>query len=184
MDRRTEVVLGLVAILSYVVHAWHHVSRGQGENVLWICHLAALAIGIAFLARSPLLNAIGFLWLTVGVPCWLLYLATGGELLVGAVLTHGLGFVLGLVGIRRYGLPAGAWWKAIAALLAVYGLTRAVTSPAENVNLAFAVWPGWESRFPSHVVYIAVLTTASAAVFAAEAWALRLSGIAGPAGER
>jgi hypothetical protein len=184
VDRRLEVVLGLLCFVSYAVHGWHYVARRQEANLLWFCHLAALAIGLGLLVRSPTLNAVGFLWLCVGTPCWLLYLASGGELVAGSVLTHGVGLAAGAVGLRRLGLPAGAWWKALVALAIVHALSRVVTPPAENVNLAFAVWSGWESWFPSHVVYLARLTTVSAAVFLAVTWALRTSGFAPPALER
>jgi hypothetical protein len=182
--RRAEVALGLLSLASFAVHAWHFVVRRQEANLLWFCHLAALAVGVALLARAPTWNAIGLLWLCVGIPCWLLYLASGGELMAGSVLTHGVGFGAGLFGVRRLGLPAGAWWKAVLALALVFALTRAVTPPAANVNLAFAIWPGWETWFPSHVAYIAVLTVASIAVFVAVTWTLRRSGFAAPTGER
>lgn len=176
--RRTEITLALLCVLAYVVHGWHYLERRQMENMLWFCHLAALAIGLALLVRSPTLNAVGFLWLCMGTPCWFVYLATGGELLVGSILTHGVGLAAGAYGLRHMGLPAGAWWKALLALAAVHALTRVVTPPAENVNLAFAVLSGWKSRFPSHVVFLAVLTAIAAAVFVAVSWAVRRSGFA------
>lgn len=178
LGRRTEVALGLLAIFSYGVHGWHYIARRQEANLLWFCHVAALAVGIALLVRSPTLNALGFLWLCIGTPCWLLDLAAGGELFLGSTMTHVVGLAAGLVGLRRLGLPPGAWWKALLALAAMYALTRAVTPPAENVNLAFAVWPGWESWFPSYPLYILFLTAVSAAVFGAVSWALRMSGFA------
>ena len=171
-SRRTEIALGLCGVLAYGVHATHYVPRRQEENLLWFCHLAALGIGIGLLVRSPTLNAIGLLWLTVGTPCWFLYLAGGGTLLPGAVLTHSA-LLLALFGVRRLGWPNGAWWKALLALAGVFVLTRLITPPAANVNLAFAIWPGWERFFPSHGVYLAVLTVSSALVFLAVSRALR-----------
>lgn len=175
-SRRTETVLGLCGVIAYGVHAAHYVPRRQEENMLWFCHLAALFIGIALLVRSPTLNAIGLLWLTVGTPCWLLYLAGGGPLLPGAVLTHSA-LLLGLFGVSRLGLPRDAWWKALFALAGVFVVTRLVTPPAANVNLAFAVWPGWERLFPSHAVYLVFLTATSAAVFLGVSHVLRRSSL-------
>jgi hypothetical protein len=176
-SRRAEIALGLCGMLAYGVHATHYVSRRQEENLLWFCHLAALCIGMALLVRSPTLNAIGLLWLTVGTPCWFLYLASGGPLLPGAVLTHGA-LLLSLFGVRRLGWPRDAWWKALLALAGVFALTRLVTPPAANVNLAFAIWPGWEPFFPSHAVYLVCLTVLSAAVFLAVSFALHGSSLA------
>jgi hypothetical protein len=181
--RRAEIALGLLSLFAYAVHGAQFVVRRQEANLLWFCHLAAVAIGAALLARAPTLNAIGLLWLCVGIPCWLLYVASGGELLAGSVLTHGVGLFAGFFGVRRLGLPKGAWWKAVLALIGVFALTRAVTPPAENVNLAFAVWPGWEPWFPSYLAYIAVLTAAATAVFLLVTWTLRRSGFAARAHE-
>jgi hypothetical protein len=175
--RRAEIAVGLSMVLSYVFHAGRYVLLRQAEDGLWFCHLAALAIGTALLVRSPLLNAIGLLWLTVGIPSWALYLASGGRLLAGAVLTHVGGAAAGLFGVRRLGLPPGAWWKALLALVAVHFLTRLVTPPPANVNLAFAVWRGWEDRFPSHSLYLLLLTGASALWFFCATQALRRSGL-------
>lgn len=182
--RRLEVFLGLLCLFAYAVHGWHYVQRRQEANLLWFCHLAALAVGLGLLLRAPTLSAVGFLWLCVGTPLWLLDLASGGEVSVGSILTHGAGLGAGAFGLRRLGLPSGAWWKALVALVAVHALTRVVTPPAENVNLAFAVWTGWEPWFPSHLAYIALLTTVSGLVFLAVSWAARRSGLAPPGLDR
>jgi hypothetical protein len=175
LSRRWEIALGLFGVLAYGVHAAHYVPRRQEENLLWFCHLAALGIGIALLVRSPTLNAIGLLWLTVGTPCWFLYLAGGGPLLVGAALTHSA-LLVSIFGVRQLGWPRDAWWKALLALAGVFGLTRLVTPPAANVNLAFAIWPGWERFFPSHPAYLLFLTAVSAVVFLAVSRAMHASG--------
>ena len=178
IDRRPEIVLGLSCLFSYALHGWHYVERQQAANLLWFCHLGALAVGLGLILRSSTPNAVGLLWLCIGTPCWLLDLFSGGEVVVGSVLTHVVGLAAGVFGLRRLGLPPGAWWKALAALAAVYAVTRAVTPRAENVNLAFAVWPGWETWFPSYVAYIAFLVSVAAAVFLAVCWAVRASGFA------
>jgi hypothetical protein len=181
VSRKTEIALGLCGLLAYGVHAAYYLPRRQGENLLWFCHLAALGIGVALLMRKPTLNAIGLLWLTVGTPCWFLYLAGGGALLPGAVLTHSA-LLLSLLGVRQLGLPRDAWWKAVLALVVVFAVTRLVTPPAANVNLAFAIWPGWERFFPSHLVYLTFLALVSGATFFAVSRGLRRSGLA-PAAE-
>jgi hypothetical protein len=51
------------------------------------------------------------------------------------------------------GLPGGVWWKALLALALLQEVCRWVTPAAANVNLAFAIYPGWERWFPSHLAY-------------------------------
>jgi hypothetical protein len=54
-------------------------------------------------------------------------------------------------------LPRHAWWQAVLAFLALQQVCRWLTPPAANINLAFAVWQGWEARFPSYPAYLAML---------------------------
>lgn len=157
--------LGLVAALFYAVHAGWHVAHGRPEDTVWACHLAALAVGGGLMARAPALCGIGVLWLSLGVPLWIIDLAGGGEFIVTSPLTHLGGLAIGLWGIRRLGMPRGLWWKAVAALLTLVGLSRLATPAASNVNLSYHVPPGWESIFPHHGLYILLLTAVSAGVF-------------------
>jgi hypothetical protein len=165
LRRGTRLAAGFLAIFFYMARASLYLATGEPYNLLWSCHLACLLVGFGFLLSSPTLNAIGFLWVTVGLPFWFLDLATGGRFMPSSLLTHFGGFALGFFGIRTLGMPAGAWWKAILALAGLQLLTRAVNSPAGNVNLAFGVWSGWEPWFPSHGVYLLMLGALSAAVF-------------------
>ena len=93
------------------------------------------------------------MWLALGLPLWVVELATRGGSEPTAALTHIGGLVIGLVGIRKLGLAGPVWWKATAAL-ADPPFHLPLGCPVDaNINLAFAVWPGWEPYFPSHGVY-------------------------------
>ena len=74
-----------------------------------------------------------------------------------AALTHIGALVLGIYGVRILGWPRGAAWKAAAAYLALWAVTRLATPASANINLAFRVYPGWESRFPSYPLYFGTL---------------------------
>jgi hypothetical protein len=168
-DRKRLPALGIAAVAFYAAHATTYLLRRQPENLLWVCHLGALAVGVGLIAGWPTWNAVGAFWLVLGVPLWIYDLSRGGEFIATSTLTHGGGLAVGAFGLRRIGLPRGAWWKATAALAGANLLCRAVTPPGENVNLAHAVYRGWESAFPSHFVYLVCLL----ALFAAVAWALQ-----------
>jgi hypothetical protein len=150
-------VLGLLAIACYGIHAATHLGRGEPQDLLWACHIAALLVGIGLLTGSATLNVIGLLWSCFGTPLWLLYLLTGGELIEASFLTHGAALILGTIGVRRLGMPRAAAWKATAAFALLWIATRALTPRSANVNLAFSVYDGWESWFPSYPIYLAML---------------------------
>ena len=152
-----RTALGVAAVSFYAVHAGQYLLRRQPENVLWICHLGALGVGVGLLLRQANIVAVGTLWLLVGLPLWLTDLRSGGEFIPTSLLTHVGGLVAGLVGLRQLGLPRGLWWKAVAASVPVLIVSRLLTPPSANINLSHRVHPGSESLFPSHPLYIATL---------------------------
>jgi hypothetical protein len=171
-----------LALAFYAVHAGHHLSRGHPEHLLWMCHLGVLIVGAGFALRSPALNAIGFAWLCIGDLLWLLELAGGGEFLPTSLLTHVGGLALGAFGVARFGMPRDVWWRAALAFAALQLFCRFVTPPAANVNVAHAVWSGFESVFPSYPVYAALLLAGLAAGFlAVETLGRRLTRVGAPA---
>jgi hypothetical protein len=91
--------------------------------------------------------------------------ARGGELKVTSVLTHVGGLTLGLAGARVLPPPRHVWIGALGALLALGLVTRLTTPVPSNVNLAFSVWPGWETYFPSHFWYMVMILSLCGATF-------------------
>jgi hypothetical protein len=172
--------LGVASVSFYAVHAGQYLVRRQAENALWICHLAALMVGIGVLSGRPNLTAIGTLWLLMGLPLWLYDLGSGGEFVPTSLLTHVGGLIVGLVALKKQGLPEGLWWKAPAASLPVLAVSRLFTPPAANINLVHRAHPGSESLFPSHALYLAALLGVLAAVGTAVPLLLRRLGFKPP----
>lgn len=160
--RRT---LAFSAVMFYAIHAFVHLRRGEPYDLLWGCHLAVLLVAAGLWLRSATLNAVGLLWSCFGLPIWLLYTFTGGEFMPTATLTHVGAFAIGIFGVRLLGFPRGGAWKALAAYVALWGLTRVVTPESANINLAFHVHPGWEQPFGSYPVYFATLLAAGTLTF-------------------
>jgi hypothetical protein len=80
--------------------------------------------------------------------------ATGGVYYPTQIVSHLGGAAIALAGVRVLGMPRGVWWRALVAALALYTISRYATPPAANVNLAFAVWPGFDRYIHSHIVYV------------------------------
>ena len=156
---------GFVALGCYAIHAGFHLVNGRPAEVLWMCHLGAAIVGVGLLRSSATLNGIGTLFLCLGTPLWVMYLAGGGEFYPTSCLPHVGGLAIGLYGVRQLGLRAGTWWKAVLSLIGLILICRMVTPPAANINVAFAVYPGVEKMFPSHPIYLVVMMIMSAAYF-------------------
>lgn len=145
------VKFGIAALVCYAIHAGFLILNGRPGEALWMCHIGAAFVGIGLLTSSTTTNGIGTLFLCVGTPLWVMYLAGGGEFYPTSCFPHIGGLAIGIYGVRRLGLPRGTWWKAAVALVVLILLCRLVTPPSANVNVAFAIYPGWEKYFPSHL---------------------------------
>ena len=64
------------------------------------------------------------------------------------------GVTLGVLGVAVLGLPRGTWWRAALAVLPLVAAARIFTPSDQNVNMAHAIWPGWEGVFSSHLVFL------------------------------
>ena len=175
-NRRWWPWLGILAVVCYGIHASRRLAHQHPEELLWACHMGTLAVGVGLLCRWRSCVAVGFLWLTLGVPLWALNVLTGGNFLPTSPFSHLGGWMLGALGLRGTGLPRHTWWKAGAALVPLFFLCRWATPEEANVNLAFAIWPGWEKHFPSHAVYVLAVLALSIGVFLAAEIALRKLG--------
>jgi hypothetical protein len=164
---------GTTAVACYVIHASVHLVRGEWYDLFWACHVAALFVGAGLLARSSTINGVGVLLGLMGLPLWVADLAAGGEFFPTSVLTHVVALGIGLYGAVRLGMPRGAWWRATLVLVALIGLCRLATPPGPNVNVAFAIQHGWETRFDSHASYLATMIVSATAYFFVVEWLLR-----------
>ena len=166
--------LGAGALAIWLFTAGVQACRHDLAHLAWGCYIALLWIAGGCLRRNALANAIGTLWLCAGFPLWVVDLAQGDVATAVSTATHLGGLCLGLAAAARLGMPRGAWWKALGLTWLVQQLTLRLLPAAGDVNMAFAIWPGWERRFPSYLLFWAALMGYCGVVFlAAEAWMCR-----------
>lgn len=141
MTRR--VLLALMVLGAWALHAAHKLEHGLFAEMLWACHVASLSIGVGILTRQTWLVAVGTLFhVAVGVPAYLLDVIVLGTTTVTSAVVHTLPPLAGLMTLRR----DAAWprWTPVAAgslYVALIPISRWLTEPALNVNLAFRPWP-------------------------------------------
>ena len=158
---------GAAALAFVLLHAVELRGYGELEDLLWACNVACVALGVGLIARRRELVAGGTLVLAVGLPLWVLGVATGERFMLTSVLVHAGGLALGVRGVARLGMPRGIWWKTLACHCALIPLARALGSPTRNVDLAFRIWPGFERAFGSWRGYIAFVIAAHGVAYGA-----------------
>lgn len=174
---RATAHLGLVALAGWSLHAAVVVARHHPENLLWSCHVATLGVALGLLTGSPRVLAPAAFLALLGAVTWPIDVVVTGEIEPTSAVSHVTGIALGLAGLRRLGLPRGTWLRAAAFLLGLHVLSRFVTPPAENVNLAFAVHASLSRVVRSHALYITGVTVAVTLGFRLLERALRLLGV-------
>ena len=164
-DKKFRLAAGTLAVLFFLIHAGTLAYAREPYHIIWSCHLGCLIVGIGLLVRLPWLYAIGFFWLTMGVPLWLLNVFTTQEFMLASTLSHIGGLIVAVCGLKVLTIPRFAWAAATTGLVVLGILTRLATPPDANVNLAFAVWAGWEDQFPSYFWYVVMLLSIAAVSF-------------------
>ncbi|MGD2271049.1 MAG: hypothetical protein PVI06_11665 [Desulfobacterales bacterium] len=160
-----RIAAGILAILFYVIHAGVLIQHNEPYHILWSCHLGCLLVGIGLLMPQPWLMSVGFLWLAMGVPLWILNVLTRAELMVTSTLSHFGGLAIALYGFRFLKMPPFSWAASTAGLILLGFFSRFVTPRHANVNLSHAVWTGWEEKFPSYFWYVVMLLSLAVIIF-------------------
>ncbi|MBX3470494.1 MAG: hypothetical protein KF878_26810 [Planctomycetes bacterium] len=153
MTARARVTLGLVVLGAWVVLVVDKALHGLLPEALWCCPMGQLLLGLGLVAAWPGLASAGTAWLAYGVPLWVIGLAAGEVMRPPSWFTHLGAPLIGVVAARGLGVPRGTWWRATLGLVALQAATRLFTPPEFNVNLAHAVYPGWEGLFPTYAAY-------------------------------
>lgn len=150
---RRRRLLGILALGFFVVHATFHATHGRPYDILWNCTLSNLLVGLGLLFGSSRAVAVGACWLFMGNITWLADVFTGGEFFGTSTLTHFGGLTVAVLGARMLGWPRLTFVWATAGMLFLQLLCRLFTPPAANVNLAHAVYTGWERIYPTYRIF-------------------------------
>ena len=169
-----QKTIGWLEIVFYLVHAGYHLLHHEPYHLLWTCHLGCFLVGIGLVTGRAYPFAVGFLWLMLGIPLWVLNLLTGADLIATSTLTHVGGMIVAVVGFASLPMPRYAWAAATAGLIALVQLSRWATPAHANVNIAFKVWEGWETTFPSYFRYSLMLLAMAVGVFVCGNWVGRM----------
>ncbi len=148
-------LLPLTFFLAQVVHYWRYGGMG---HLAWMCNIGnlLLAIGI-FLDHRELIRAAA-IWTIPGLGVWFWYVWLNGDTAVSSTLAHVGGIVVGLFVLRRVRMDRIAWFYAFVWYLFMQIVSRLVTSPELNVNVAHRIQAGWEGAFGSFWKFWLVMT--------------------------
>jgi hypothetical protein len=117
------------------------------------------------LCGSGLCVGVGFGWVLIAWPLWLVDTLVVRHFSVSCAMFHTVGLIAGLSALREVRVPRGIAWVAIPTGLAFFLLARWLTDPSLNINAAFHVQPGWNWAFPGLPESLGVQAVAYTLVF-------------------
>jgi len=144
-----------------------HVARlpEHGWVLLWGCDASTAAIAIGLMLGAHRLFAAGALFhIAIGVPAFVIGLATTYVPTITGVGVHTLPPIVGALVITRRGLPGRPAIAAAAGYLGLMAAAYLIAPAGENINFSRAVFPPLARFFPSLLLFWLVHLTAAAIV--------------------
>lgn len=152
-------ILPLVFFLAQGVHYWRIHQLG---HMLWMCNIGNLVLALGLFFERPLLVRVAAIWTIPGLFIWFFYVVLAWGVFLTSTLAHVGGIAVAAIALKTYRMDRNSWRYAFGWSLLVQLISRFVTAPELNVNLAHAVQPGFERTFPSYWVFWLALTVATA----------------------
>jgi len=154
-------ILPLIFFLAQTIHYWRYGGMG---NLLWICNVGNILLGVGLLLGQRELIRTAAIWTIPGLGIWIRYVLLASGFYFSTTLAHVGGIVVGLIALSRVRMDRLAWIYAFIWSLLVQLAARLLTSPELNVNLAHRIQPGWENLFSAYSKFWLVLLMVTALV--------------------
>jgi hypothetical protein len=126
--------------------------------MLWMCHVSNVALSLGLLLDKPAWVRLGVIWLIFGHPLWVMHMIQTGERLPTSFLSHLGGLAVGLIAFHKVRADRSTWLYAIIWYFVIQQLSRMLTRPELNVNIAHSMTDGWDQVFSSYWQYWVVVS--------------------------
>ena len=157
-------LVGVFPLIFFFAQAVHYWRIDQLGHVLWMCNIGNLILAVGLFLEKPVLIRLSAIWMIPGLLVWFIYVVLAWGVFLTSTLAHVGGLAVSMIALKRYRIDRTAWGYAFGWYLVIQLLSRLITPPDLNVNLAHAIAPGWERTFESYWSFWLVLTAVAAAV--------------------
>src|ERR1044072_1511194 len=156
---RTKLqLLGIFPVLFFLAQLEHYLPIHELGNLFWMCNIGNLILAFGLFLEKPLVIRLAAIWTIPGLIVWIIYVVLAWGVFFSSTLAHVGGLAVALVALSQVGMNRTAWRWAFGWYFVIQLLSRFLTAPALNVNLAHAVQPGWDPVFQSYWSFWLVLT--------------------------
>jgi hypothetical protein len=140
-------LLGFLPLCFFIGHLRYHLLYNTPENMLWMCNFSNLLLAAGFFLDLPVLIRVAFVWGIPAVPLWIIDMLHTGDYPVSTFFSHLGGFAVGVLAMGKVRSQRWLWIYAFVYAIVLQQVSRWITPPSLNVNVAFRPYYGWESTF-------------------------------------
>lgn len=163
-------LIGILPLIFFLAQGIHYWRIDQLGHMLWMCNIGNFLLAIGLFLDNRWLMRIAIIWTIPGLMIWFIYVVLAWGIFLTSTLAHVGGLAVGIFVLRKIGMDRRTWLYAFGWYLLVQFLSRLITSPELNVNLAHKIQPGWEQPFGSYWQFWLVLTFVTGFVLWALDW--------------
>ena len=159
---RTKLrLLGIFPLIFFVAQVVHYWPINELGNLFWMCNVGNLILALGLFFEKRRVIRLAAIWTIPGLLVWIVYVVLAWGVFLSSTLAHVGGLAVALVALSQVGMDRTAWRWAFGWYLVIQLLSRFLTAPGLNVNLAHAVQPGWDRAFHAYWSFWLVLTAAA-----------------------
>ena len=140
-------LLGFLPVIFFLAHLGYHFSEETPQHMLWMCNISNITLAAGLFLNSPVLIRIAAIWFIPGLPLWIMDMLNTTEDPISTFLSHIGGLTVSMIALHRVRADRISWLYAVLYGLVIQQICRFFTTPALNVNVAFAPYYGWERVF-------------------------------------
>jgi hypothetical protein len=155
-------LLGILPLLFFLAQGVHYWRINQLGHMLWMCNIGNLLLALGLFFEKPLLVRVATIWAIPGLIVWFVYVVLAWGLFLTSTFAHVGGLAVATIALKAYRMDRQSWRYAFGWYLLMQLISRFITPPELNVNLAHAIQPGWEHTFQSYWMFWLVLTLITA----------------------
>ena len=154
-------LLGLLPLAFFLARLVYFANDGDISQILWLCHFSNFTLALGLLFDLPILIGVSAYWLLLAMPFWIIDVWGFGLEGLTSAATHIGGTLIALLAWLKISPPRRIWLHALIWYLSLQFICRLGTPPELNINIAHAVYRGWERIFPDYWFYWLLTTSAA-----------------------
>ena len=165
LSPRTKLrLLGILPLIFFLAQGVHYWRIDQLGHLLWMCNVGNLLLAMGLFLERRLVIRLSAIWMIPGLFVWFIYVVLPWSPFLSSTLAHVGGLIVAMIALRQVRMDRTSWRWAFGWYLMVQLASRFVTPAELNVNVAHAMYSGWEPTFGSYWIFWLVLTVVTAVV--------------------